>query len=265
MIFKSSVPDLADMHCHILPYVDDGASDFEEAKKLIREEYAQGVRIIIMTVHLRQGMFDTEINKVQKRFNALKDWLYSTRMSDLALYLSREYHCDDRFRHILNGYINGQEEVVFEDKTYYPEEEILPVGKHKCILLEFSSNKMQNGEFKVFVDKVVQAGMTPIIAHAERYPLVQEHPMSMHKLRNYGAYIQVNASAVLGKESKIRCKTAKELIDLGYADIVASDAHNLTDRPPKLKQCYSSIKKSFGVDTADYLLHDNAYYLLKGM
>lgn len=264
MIFKSSIPDLADMHCHILPYVDDGASDLEEAQKLILEEYAQGVRIIVMTVHLRHGMFDTEISRVQKHFRVLKEWAESQKLSNLSLYLSREYYCDDRFNSLLDGYIHDQETITFDGITYYPEEEILPIGKQNCILLEFSSNKIQNGEFKYFVEKVVSAGLTPIIAHAERYPLVQEHPVAMKKLREYGAYIQINASSVLGKDSKIRCKTAKELLDKGYVDIVSSDTHDMDIRVPILDKCYSFLKSRYSSDEADFLLHDNAYFLING-
>ena len=92
IIFKETTPKLYDLHCHIVPYVDDGAEDLEEAKKLIKEEYSQGVRFIAMTVHLRNGMFDTSINKVRKHFDELNEWLLETNMTDLEICFSREYY-----------------------------------------------------------------------------------------------------------------------------------------------------------------------------
>ena len=93
---KSTVIGLADIHCHIVPFVDDGADDMETAKELIREEYLQGVRTLVMTTHLRKGMFDTPIYKVRKHFEQLVEWVSSTEMREMRLFLSREYYCDGR-------------------------------------------------------------------------------------------------------------------------------------------------------------------------
>ena len=60
-------------------------------------------------------------------------------MNDLELFLSREYYCDERFEMLLDGYANGSDEVIFDGEKLVPKEEIRPFGKHKCILLEFSS------------------------------------------------------------------------------------------------------------------------------
>ena len=89
--FGKPIIGLTDIHCHIVPFVDDGAEDYEEAQELISREYSQGVRSLVMTVHLRYGMFDTPISKVEKHFEVLKNWLSQTDMNDLELFLSREY------------------------------------------------------------------------------------------------------------------------------------------------------------------------------
>ena len=165
--FHKPVVGLADLHSHIVPFVDDGAEDYEEAQELIREEYSQGVRFLVMTVHLRNGMFESPISKASRHFEELKSWLKTTDMSDMELILSREYYCDNRFMALLGGYVRGDEEITFDGKKYVPRDEIRPFGRHKCILLEFSSNRMQDSEFEIFIQKASQAGLTPIIAHAE--------------------------------------------------------------------------------------------------
>ena len=262
--FHKTVIGLADLHSHIVPYVDDGTSDYEEARGLIAEQYSQGVRTIVTTAHFRNGMFDTPISKVKRHFDELQEWLQTTEMSDIKLYLSREYHCDKRLSILLDGYVSGQEEIVYEDISYIPGEEILPFGQKKCILLEFSSDRMQDSEFEIFIQKASQAGLTPIIAHAERCPAVQDRPTIVYKLRDQGALVQVNCESLIARAGTRAGDTAKALVDNKLADVVSSDYHDLKRRPPNIKKCYAFLRKKYGVTTADRLLRDNANSLIYG-
>ena len=67
-MFLSKGASLSDIHCHLIPYVDDGAGDIYDAKALLLEEYSQGVRQIVMTPHFRYKMFDTSIEIVKKHY-----------------------------------------------------------------------------------------------------------------------------------------------------------------------------------------------------
>ena len=261
---KSPDIKLADLHCHIVPYVDDGASDLEEAKRLIIEEYKQGVRLIVMTVHYKYGAFDTPAAKVKRHFASLTKWLESTEMTDLDIYVTREYYCDKRLGYLLEGYAKGKDKVIYEDISYVPEEEILPFGGHRCILLEFSARRRQEKAFEVFVRLAVKAGLTPIIAHAERYPIVQENHEFLREIREYGAYIQVNGGALLGRDIKKFCDTARKLVKADIADIVSSDCHDMEERTPNLKRCSSYLSSKYGNDMANIILNDNAYHLVYG-
>jgi protein-tyrosine phosphatase len=130
--------------------------------------------------------------------------------------------------------------------------------------LEFSAGKKQKRAFEVFTALALRAGLTPIIAHAERYPMVQENPEMLQYLRRSGAYIQVNGDAILGKDMKRACETARSLVKADIADIVSSDSHGIQQRTPNLKKSRSFLKSKFGNETAGLLLHDNAYYLVYG-
>jgi protein-tyrosine phosphatase len=262
--FHKTVIGLADLHSHVVPYVDDGTEDYEEAKELISQEYDQGVRTLVMTVHFRNGMFDTPISKVKRHFSELQEWLHTTEMKDMNLYLSREYHCDERLAILLDAYAEGQSELVYEDISYNPREEILPFGQKKCILLEFSSDRMQNSEFEIFIQKASQAGLTPIIAHAERCPAVQDRPTIVYKLRDQGALVQVNCESLIARAGTRAGDTANALVDNKLADVVSSDCHDLKRRPPNIKKCYAFLRKKYGVTTADRLLRDNANSLIYG-
>lgn len=264
MFLFSKVPVLSDIHCHIIPYVDDGASDIEDALELVKEEYSQGVRYMVMTPHLRENMFDTSISDVKDHFKKLNELIKKAGISDLNIYLSREYYCDDRLKALLEGYCAGRERVVFEDKQYFPDKEIIPFGKYKCILLEFSSSQYQADEFSSFTELAIAAGLVPVIAHAERYKYIQENPRCAEKLRKEGTYIQANADAIIGRDLKIRVDTARKLVTAGYVDIVASDVHDPEIRKPSLAKCYGYLKKKVGKEYADCLMNETACKLLKG-
>jgi protein-tyrosine phosphatase len=264
MLLFSEAPVLSDIHCHLIPYVDDGASDIEDALELVKEEYPQGVRHIVMTPHLRKNMFDTKGSDVIDRFDELKGLMYQTKIENLNLYLGREYYCDSRFKALLNGYYLEDEAVFFEDDQYFPEEEIFSFGHSRCILLEFSSNHIQKDEMYEYTELALKSGLTPVIAHAERYPYIQNKPGFTRYLRNEGAYIQVNADAVIGNDTKERINTARKLVHAGYADLIASDAHDLDRRRPSLKKCYGYLKRRIGKESADMLMNETALKLLKG-
>lgn len=262
--FIKSPIGLADIHCHIVPFVDDGAEDLDEAQELIRREYSQGVRTLVMTVHLRMGMFESSISKVEKHFDELKRWLLGTYMNDMELFLSREYYCDERFMALLDGYVNGSDEVTYDSTKLVPREEIRPFGKHKCILLEFSSNKMQDSEFEIFIKKASQAGLTPIVAHAERCPAVQDRPTIVCRMKEQGALVQVNCESLLSKTDSKECQIAQGLVKHKLADIVSSDCHNLRDRLPEVRKCYLLLKKKYSISVADELMRERAVSLIYG-
>lgn len=82
-----------DIHCHIVPGVDDGAADIEETRKLLEMEYKQGVRNIILTPHFRFQMFETSLEKVQRQFR-LAEEAAADISKDLHLYLGCEFHAN---------------------------------------------------------------------------------------------------------------------------------------------------------------------------
>ncbi|WP_026488337.1 tyrosine-protein phosphatase [Butyrivibrio sp. XBB1001] len=262
--FGKPVIGLTDIHCHIVPFVDDGAEDYEEAQELIRREYSQGVRTLVMTVHLRKGMFDTPTSKAVKHFDELKRWLAETDMSDMEIFLSREYYCDERFETLLEGYANNSEEVFFDGEKLVPRDEIRPFGKQKCILLEFSSSRMQDSEFEIFIKKASQAGLTPIVAHAERCPAVQDRPTIVYRMKEQGALIQVNCESLLSKTGTKEFQTAHGLVKHKLADIVSSDCHNLKERQPEVRKSYLFLKKKYGISVADELMRERAVSLIYG-
>ncbi len=140
----------ADIHCHLIPYVDDGAQTAQVSEELIDMLCAQGVRTICCTPHLRRGMFETSDETVRMQFEKLKERAEKAGHGDISFFLSREYHAD---RLLLSALEKGT---------------VIPYGESSNILLEFS-NSHPLSDIHWFIRTVLDAGFRPLIAHVERY------------------------------------------------------------------------------------------------
>ena len=236
--------EMADIHCHLMPYVDDGAYDRDECLELLRMEAAQGVRTICLTPHLRADMFESTDAEIAEHFELVRELVRENALP-LTLYHSREYHCDRLFRKRLQ------------------EGSLRPLGKGRTILLEFSY-RHSDAEILEAVDRVRKSGWRPLIAHVERYQPLQQRWGFARDLREAGALLQLNAGSVLGREGFLQKHLCKRLLQNDLADVVASDAHDPRDRIPELDTCAGYLDKHFCRGTARKLLHDGPLAILEG-
>lgn len=233
---------IVDIHCHILPYVDDGALRTEESEELLDMLYRQGVRILCATPHLRKGMFETPDGEIQVQFDELRMRAaqYEERM---LLFLSREYHCDDLFRERLNA---GN---------------VLCFGRGRTVLIEFSYHHTYEAILS-WIDDVQARGYCPLIAHVERYPALSGSLAKVSTLIQKGAKIQMNAGSILGREGFRQSMWSKRLLKEGLVHVVASDSHDPENRPPELDACFHFLRKKVGDAYAMALLRENPVQIL---
>ena len=235
--------EMVDIHCHVLPYVDDGAERMEEAEELLHMQYAQGVRTVCCTPHLRKGMFETPDEQIIEQFRRLRE-----RVSDLQmqLYLSREYFCDEAFVRLVAA---GS---------------VLPLGKSKRLLVEFS-HRYSERQIDALTDFILRRGYDILIAHAERYPALQESTDQIKRLIDMGAMIQMNAGSILGREGRIQARWSKKLLSERLVHVIASDAHDPEDRLPELDVCAAYLEKRIGVVYPRMMMHDNPLRIVQGL
>lgn len=234
---------LADIHCHIVPYVDDGASVLKEAAALVQSQYSQGIRVICATPHLRKSMFESSDEEIARQFARLKNTCES-RFEGLEMFLSREYHCDKLLKERLK------------------QNEILPLGNGNTLLIEFSSRHTRD-QIDEYINLVQSCGYRPLIAHVERYPAVMAKNQ-IRELIEMGARIQVNAGSVLGREGLRKRFFVRSLLKEHLVDVVASDCHDTENRPCELALAMEVIRKKAGSDYARKVLWDNPRMLLGG-
>jgi len=235
---------IADIHCHILPYVDDGALRKEESLELLEMQYAQGVRAVCATPHLRKGMFESTDDAIRLQFERLQERAGPLR-ERMRFFLSREYYCDE-------GLLARLERG-----------EILPLGMGNCLLLEFSHAHSES-EIQSYIQIVQQSGYRPLIAHLERCPALRGDTAQTAALVEMGALIQVNAGSILGREGRRQASFCRKLLKERLVHVVASDAHDPEMRPPELDRCAVYLTKKLGAAYAEQLLCTNPLQILLG-
>lgn len=225
---------LVDIHCHILPGVDDGATDMETSKAMIREAYKQGVRYMIATPHYRPEMFEPSMSKVISVYRKMRT--YAVEIG-IGLRLGCEYYRNDQM-------------------IYHLDNKLRPTmlgGKY--VLTEFSTNDSFI-TIRNYIYELIVRGYQPIIAHVERYFCCQE-PERIQKLKKLGAQIQINADSVLGYEGHTIKKFCAGLMKDDLVDFIGSDAHNLEGRKMNLGKCATYVRKKMGQDYAEEIFVDN--------
>ena len=231
---------LVDIHCHILPGVDDGAPDMETSRAMIRDAYEQGVRYIIATPHYRPEMFEPSMKKVIRVYHELRDYAEEV---GIGLRLGCEYYRNEQMiRHL--------------DKKLRPTK----LGS-RYVLAEFSTND-SFVTVRNYIYELITKGYRPIVAHVERYFCCQE-PERIQELKKLGAHIQINSESEMGYQRHTIKKICDGLIKDDLVNFIGSDAHNLEGRKMNLGKCATYVRKQMGQDYAEEIFVDNPRQIWK--
>ena len=233
---------MIDIHSHIIFDVDDGPKTLEDSRRLLEESYRQGVRTIISTSHRRKGMFETPEEKIAANFKQVQEVAKQVADDLTVLYGAEIYYTSDILKKLEEG--------------TFPS-----LGGTKYILIEFSMNTPYRDIHKGLSD-ILMLGITPVVAHIERYDALENNEKRVRELIDMGCYTQVNSSHVLkpklfGETYKFMKKRAQYFLERDLVHVIASDMHNLDRRPPHMEEAYDIIAKKYGEDKAKELFKDN--------
>ncbi len=232
-----------DIHTHILPGVDDGAADMEEACRLVRMAQQDGTKALFLTPHYRGDYKNYCADRLREIFLQLQEQV-AREMPDMQLYLGTEIRYDsDTPEKMLQG-------------------RILPMADSEFALLEFSTQAMKS-QILMAVMEMVRYGFTPIVAHAERCETFCTNPALVDEVRHLGAYIQINADSIMGAHGFAVKRFARKLLKERKADFVATDAHDGRKRPPLLNKCYLRVCKLCGEEYAAQVFWENAHIITR--
>ncbi|EPU68985.1 TPA: capsular polysaccharide biosynthesis protein Cps4B [Streptococcus agalactiae] len=239
---------MIDIHSHIVFDVDDGPKTLEESLSLIEESYRQGVRIIVSTSHRRKGMFETPEDIIFKNFSIVK------------------HEAEKRFEHL---------QILYGGELYYTSDmleklklkQIPTLNNTKFALIEFSMQTSWK-DIHTALSNVLMLGITPVVAHIERYNALENQKERVKEIINMGCYTQINSSHILkqklfnDKHKRFK-KRARYFLEENLVHFVASDMHNLDVRPPFLAEAHKIICRDFGKERANQLFIENAQSILK--
>ena len=232
--------NLIDIHCHILPKVDDGPDSVEESLKILKDMRRQGIKHVIVTPHYRPEMFEPSMKRVIYSYRHLRDIAYDMGVS---MSLGCEYYRNEQ----IIEHMDNRKRPVMAGSRY--------------VLIEFSMNDLFP-TIRNYVYELITHGYQPIIAHVERYFCCQKME-KIQELKDMGALIQVNAGSVLGEEGWKLKKFCLDLMKKDLVDFVASDTHNTSDRKLNLKKCASYVTKKMGKQYAERIFFNNPLNILK--
>ncbi len=229
---------MIDLHLHVLPGVDDGASSLAEAREMCRLAAADGVEVMVTTPHQRNPLWD---NLDPERLGALRERL--------------QEEVGER-PHLLPGAEIRVDSELFADLERMPESGLLPLAGSRYLLLELDRHDPWADPAAVAHEAVV-AGWVPVFAHPELIPVLIEDLPLMRRLADLGALFQVTAMSVtgdFGRRTRDRCAA---LLDEGLVHFVASDAHSPEWRPPLLGRAYNALARGWGDEVAQLLTTSN--------
>ena len=219
---------MIDLHAHVLPGVDDGARDLDESVEMLRLAVADGTRVLCATPHAHGPDLDVARDAAVAAFEALRA---AARAAGIPIDLR------------LASEVWYREDLA--DLARAGRLATLSGSGRRYVLVEFPPSLVPPGAEEALF-RLRLEGVTPVIAHPERNPSFWDRPEAAVRLREQGALLQVTAGSFTGLFRKESARAARDLLDRGAVDLVASDCHRRDRRPPGLAEAAREVARLCG-------------------
>ncbi|MBF0587567.1 MAG: capsular biosynthesis protein [Magnetococcales bacterium] len=227
-----------DLHCHILPGIDDGAENLEMALEMAQMAVDHGTSAIMATPHIIPGVFNNTLSAIRKRAEAFRIELKKAQIN-LTIYSAAEIRLSPEVVTLAR-----KGELPFFNQPDHPRED----GKN-FVLLELPHQSVPVGSDNL-VSWLVSRDIVPIIAHPERNTAIQANQDLLRPFMKIGCLVNLTAGSFLGGFGPTAKKTASDLLQRGWGHILASDAHNLENRTPILDTAVDAVSHIVGPQQA---------------
>jgi protein-tyrosine phosphatase len=235
----NTVEKMIDLHCHLLPGIDDGPDTLEESLELCRIAVADGITLAIVTPHIHPGRWENTRTSIAAACNDLQRTLEQHDIP-LRLGFAGEVRLTDRI----------MQQVADDDIPFYGS-----VDGYKIMLLEFPhSHLIPGGE--TLARWLLEQGIRPLIAHPERNKQIMKDAAQLRPFIDAGCWLQVTAGSVTGHFGERSRTIAHQLLQSDMVTVLASDGHNGKVRPPVLRQTFDYIASHYGEQKAQRLMLD---------
>lgn len=231
-----------DMHCHVLPGVDDGPANLQDSLAVIREEARQGVEALIVTPHFHPGRYKVYAVQVRDGIEQLREALLHNGIRMELIPGQECYYYTGLVRELDAG-------------------RVLTMAGSRCVLVEFDPGAIY-GVLQQAVRELTNAGYRPIIAHYERYKCLYGKAERLAELKAGGAMLQLNFDRLLEKDTFFRKNLWRKQLRDGEVDFLGSDTHGMGFRPPHIRQAVEWVRQEAGKEEAERILSWNIQGLI---
>ena len=228
---------MIDIHCHILPGIDDGSRNMSMSVEMAEIAKKRGTDIIVATPHCNiPGLY-------QNYYGSWFDMLF------------------DETKTVLSGYgielLPGMEVFsTYDIIKLLDEGKLLTINQSRYLLVEFDFGIRFEEAFDI-LKGIKQKGLIPILAHAERFDFIKNSQHNAFLLNESGCVLQANKGSFTGDFGFTVQKTAFLLLNHGLISVIASDSHNSTSRNTDMKETYNLLKLEVSKSILDCLFQEN--------
>jgi protein-tyrosine phosphatase len=223
-----------DLHCHLLPSIDDGATDLDTALAMARMAVDDGIRTVACTPHIYPGLYDNDAPGIRASMTRLQAILDAEGIA-LRLVEGADVHLDTD----LAGAIRAGRVPTIAGSRYLllePPHHVAPPG------------------FEQQIFALMAGGIVPVVTHPERLSWLEDHYELFMRLVERGAWLQVTAGALTGRHGRRPRYWGERLVGEGKVHLLATDAHDVRRRPPLLAEGREAALSLVGADEADHLV-----------
>ena len=233
---------MIDLHCHMLPGVDDGAKTLDDALDMARLYVADGVTHVACTPHILPGVYRNTGPQIRKAINELQEALDAEGIA-LKLFPGADNH------------------VVPDFVTGLGEGRLLTLADSRYVLVE-PPHHVAPPRIEDFFFSVVTAGYVPILTHPERLSWIEPQYETLKRLVDAGTWMRVTAGSLAGHFGKRPQALAYRMLEDGLVHLLATDAHDVASRPPKLSEGWELARECIGEKEAECLVLDRPFAIL---
>lgn len=225
---------MIDLHCHILPGIDDGAADLAASIAMARAFVADGVSVVACTPHILPGLYHNTGPEIRAAVSALQKVLDSEGIA-LRLVPGADNHiAPDCVAQLRSG-------------------QMLPLADSRYVLIE-PPHHVAPQRMEVTFFELLVAGYIPILTHPERLRWIESQYALIQKLFGAGVWMQLTAGSLAGNFGARAQYWAERMLDEGYAHILATDAHDVRRRCPDLCRGRELAARRLGEEEAEHLV-----------
>jgi protein-tyrosine phosphatase len=236
-----------DLHCHLLPGIDDGPETLAEAIEMARIAVANGITEAHVTPHLHPGRWMNDRGTIEAAVVAYRAALAA---ADIALEIG--FAAEVRLDYEILP-------LIEEDRVPF----LGTLDGHRVMLLEFPHSHVPLGADK-FVAWLLARRIRPMIAHPERNKDLMRDPARLEPFVGQGCLLQVTADAVAGGFGELSAERARGFLENGWVTVLASDAHDTTGRPPRMAPGRDAAARIVGEEEARRLTQGTPLSIVRG-